>query len=88
MSRESVIARNEAIQDSDAGSPRSARDDGATETKSPALRAPSLQRGLRYNWSDYEVPFPKVEKVIPASKLPSDITQIPNDILVLFQNKA
>ena len=32
-------------------------------------------------WSDYEPPFPRVEKIIPASKLPSDITQIPDDIL-------
>ena len=34
-----------------------------------------------YNWSDYEAPFPKVEKIIPASKLPDDITKIPDDIL-------
>jgi len=36
---------------------------------------------LGYNWSDYEVPFPKVEKIIPASKLPSNIQEIPDDIL-------
>ena len=35
----------------------------------------------RFNWSDYEAPFPKVEKIIPAAKLPEDITQIPDDIL-------
>ena len=34
-----------------------------------------------FNWSDYEAPFPKVEKVIPASKLPNEITKIPDDIL-------
>lgn len=34
-----------------------------------------------YNWSDYEAPFPKVEKIIPASKLPDDISQIPDDVL-------
>jgi len=34
-----------------------------------------------FNWSDYEAPFPKVEKVIPASKLPHDIKEIPDDIL-------
>ncbi len=34
-----------------------------------------------FNWSDYEAPFPKVEKIIPADKLPSDITDIPDDIL-------
>jgi len=36
---------------------------------------------LWFNWSDYESPFPKVEKIIPASKLPDDITKIPDDIL-------
>ena len=34
-----------------------------------------------FNWSDYESPFPKVEKIIPANKLPSDIKKIPDDIL-------
>ena len=34
-----------------------------------------------FNWSDYEPPFPKVEKIIPASKLPEDISKIPDDIL-------
>ncbi len=32
-------------------------------------------------WSDYETPFPKVEKIIPASKLPENISEIPDDIL-------
>jgi hypothetical protein len=34
-----------------------------------------------FTWSDYEPPFPKVEKIIPASKLPDDITLVPDDIL-------
>jgi len=34
-----------------------------------------------FNWSDYEAPFPKVEKIIPANKLPENITEIPDDIL-------
>ncbi len=34
-----------------------------------------------FNWSDYESPFPKVEKIIPAEKLPDDISKIPDDIL-------
>ncbi len=38
-------------------------------------------KGERFNWSDYEAPFPKVEKVIPASKLPDTIEGIPDDIL-------
>ncbi len=33
-----------------------------------------------FNWSDYEAPFPKVEKIIPASKLPDSIESIPDDI--------
>jgi len=36
---------------------------------------------LGFNWSDYKPPFPKVEKVIPAEKLPEDISKIPDDIL-------
>ena len=42
---------------------------------------PSFKRGLYFNWSDYEAPFPQVEKIIPASKLPDTIEWIPNDIL-------
>ncbi len=34
-----------------------------------------------FNWSDYETPFPKVDKIISASKLPENIKDIPNDIL-------
>ena len=34
-----------------------------------------------YKWNDYETPFPKVDKVIPASKLPEKIDDIPDDIL-------
>ncbi len=34
-----------------------------------------------FHWSDYEIPFPKVEKIIPASKLLENITEIPDDIL-------
>ncbi|MDD3302358.1 MAG: hypothetical protein PHN31_02300 [Candidatus Gracilibacteria bacterium] len=36
---------------------------------------------LGFNWSDYEAPFPKVDKIIPANKLPEDIKEIPDDIL-------
>ncbi len=34
-----------------------------------------------FNWSDYQAPFPQVEKIIPAEKLPKDISDIPDDIL-------
>ena len=34
-----------------------------------------------FNWSDYEAPKPKVDKIIPANKLPEDIKDIPDDIL-------
>ncbi len=36
---------------------------------------------LHFNWSDYEAPFPKVEKIIQASRLPDSIEWIPDDIL-------
>ena len=34
-----------------------------------------------FNRSEYESPKPKVDKIIPASKLPEDIKEIPDDIL-------
>ncbi|EKD29884.1 MAG: hypothetical protein ACD_78C00227G0002 [uncultured bacterium (gcode 4)] len=34
-----------------------------------------------FKWSDYENPRPEVTKTIPASKLPDDISKIPDDIL-------
>ena len=34
-----------------------------------------------FHYSDYESPFRKVEKIIPANKLPEDIKDIPDDIL-------
>jgi hypothetical protein len=36
---------------------------------------------LGFKWSDYENPFPKVDKIIPANKLPDNISDIPDDIL-------
>ena len=46
-----------------------------------SLRDSSFQKWALFNWSDYEAPFPTVEKIIPASKLPDTIEWIPNDIL-------
>ncbi len=34
-----------------------------------------------FNWSNYESPSPKVEKIIPVNKLPENIKDIPDDIL-------
>ena len=45
----------------------------------PLTRSEALSQG--FNWSDYEAPFPKVEKIIQASLLPKDISKIPDDIL-------
>ena len=45
----------------------------------PLSKKEALERW--FNWSDYETPFPKVEKIIPASKLPEKIEDIPDDIL-------
>ena len=36
---------------------------------------------IGYSWSDYENPIPKVEKIIPANKLPENISDVPDDIL-------
>ncbi len=41
----------------------------------------TLNWKLKINWSDYKAPFPKVEKIISASKLPENISEIPDDIL-------
>ncbi len=43
----------------------------------------SKEKAIKENfkWSDYENPFPKVEKIIPASKLSENILSIPDDIL-------
>lgn len=41
----------------------------------------SEAEAARFRWSKYEAPFPKAEKVIPASKLPENISDIPDDIL-------
>jgi hypothetical protein len=35
----------------------------------------------KFNYSDYNAPFPKVEKIIPADKLLDNIVDIPDDIL-------
>ncbi|MFK7780438.1 MAG: hypothetical protein QM490_04885 [Candidatus Gracilibacteria bacterium] len=43
-------------------------------TKEEALK-------LGFKWSGYKSPPPKVEKVIPADKLPNNIKNIPDDIL-------
>ncbi|MDC0506212.1 hypothetical protein OAN96_01305 [Candidatus Gracilibacteria bacterium] len=45
----------------------------------PLAQKQAKQQG--FNWSEYEAPFPKVEKTIPANKLPDNIKQIPDDIL-------
>ncbi|MDD3302362.1 MAG: hypothetical protein PHN31_02320, partial [Candidatus Gracilibacteria bacterium] len=37
--------------------------------------------GPIFNRSDYESPLPKVDKIIPANKLPDNIKDIPDDIL-------
>ncbi len=45
----------------------------------PLSKTEALAQG--FTWSDYEAPFPKVEKTIPWEKLPDDITKIPDDVL-------
>ncbi|MFA5917620.1 MAG: hypothetical protein WC850_05305 [Candidatus Gracilibacteria bacterium] len=45
----------------------------------PLNKKHALKKGFK--WSDYEQPFPKVDKIILASKLPNNIKDIPDDIL-------
>lgn len=48
----------------------------------PLTKEEALKQG--FNWSEYEAPFPKVEKIIDGEwmkRLPDDIRQIPDDIL-------
>ena len=47
--------------------------------KFPLLKNEALKKW--FHWSDYDAPFPKVEKIIPANKLPEKIEDIPDDIL-------
>ncbi len=52
---------------------------GGEQEKVPPLTRGRLGGG--FNWSTYEAPFPKVDKIIPANMLPLDISKIPDDIL-------
>ncbi len=56
---------------------------GYNETVAMEYFPISKEKALKENfkWSDYEAPFPKVSKIIPASKLPDNIKDIPDDIL-------
>lgn len=45
----------------------------------PLTKEEAFKQG--FHWSDVIIPFPKVEKIIPASKLPNNIADIPDDIL-------
>ena len=47
----------------------------------PKLSNSQKEKDNRFNWSYYEAPLPKVDKIISANKLPEDITDIPDDIL-------
>jgi hypothetical protein len=50
-------------------------------SRTDALQCVSVENNPIFKWSDYEPPFPKVDKIIPASKLPDNISDIPDDIL-------
>ncbi len=45
----------------------------------PLIKKEALSKW--FNWSDYTPELPQVEKIIPASKLPTNISDIPDDIL-------
>jgi hypothetical protein len=52
---------------------------GGEQEEIPPLTRGRLGEGFK--WSTYEAPLPKVDNIIPASKLPEDIKDIPDDIL-------
>ncbi len=56
---------------------------GYNETMNMVKHPLSKEEALSewFYWSDYEAPFPKVGKIIPASKLPDTIGWVPDDIL-------
>jgi hypothetical protein len=45
----------------------------------PLTKDDALKQG--FYWSDYEPPFPKADKTLPAERLPENIDDIPDDIL-------
>jgi hypothetical protein len=45
----------------------------------PLSKEEAIKKGL--NWSDYTPPPPKVEKTIPANRLPDRIENVPDDVL-------
>ncbi|EKE27935.1 MAG: Caib/baif family protein [uncultured bacterium (gcode 4)] len=54
-------------------------DDSVCQILKPLTEKQALEKG--FSWSGYEAPFAKVDKMIPASKLPEHISDIPDDIL-------
>jgi len=56
---------------------------GYNETAASEFYPSTKEEILSYawKWSNYEAEFPKVDKIIQASKLPIDIRDIPDDIL-------
>jgi hypothetical protein len=90
MTREEVIGTQEDISSSSPKIGEVGRGVQDTqENNTPPLTPPNLGgewtetflHWSTFNWSDYEPPFPKVAKIIPAEKLPDDISKIPDDIL-------
>ena len=75
MTRESVIPAYAGIQKTDT------IDSGINPEWQKQQNKETFLHWDIFNWSDYEAPFPKVEKIIPASKLPDSIESIPDDIL-------
>lgn len=47
--------------------------------QSPLTKEEAQDRG--YQWCDYEVPTPQVERTLPADKLPDSIQEVPDDVL-------
>ncbi len=77
LSREKMFCHHEFIS----GSLKGKLPNYDSETSSEWQEKEKFLKWEIFNWSDYEAPFSKVEKIIPASKLPENISEVPDDIL-------
>ncbi len=78
LSREKVLCHPEFISGSSKGKIPNYDSETSSEWQKIDWK---FRNWTIFNWSDYESPFPKVEKIIHASQLPENISEIPDDIL-------
>ncbi len=89
LTRDKVVSKNNVISSENERSFEKINNELYKNNVTSKEKIPPLQSEWQttflhwptFNWSDYEAPFPKVEKIIPANKLPENIEKIPDDIL-------